>query len=45
MLRRGAHPAQLQALLGHAGMANLSQYLRVSITQIKRMHAQSRPGG
>ncbi len=44
MLRRGAHPVQIQMLLGHAGMKHLAQYLRLTITDIKKMHAQSRVG-
>ncbi|NQT11582.1 MAG: tyrosine-type recombinase/integrase [Planctomycetes bacterium] len=44
MLQRGAHPVQIQMLLGHATMRHLAQYLRLTITDIKRMHAQSRPG-
>ncbi len=44
MLQSGAHPVQIQMLLGHATMQHLSQYLRLTITDIKRMHAQSRPG-
>jgi len=44
MLRRGAHPVQIQALLGHASMRCLSQYLGVTITEIRRMHEQSKPG-
>lgn len=44
MLRRGAHPQELQLLLGHAGMKHLSPYLRMTITEIKAAHAQSKPG-
>ena len=44
MLRRGAHPVQLQMLLGHATMATLSQYLRVTITDLKAAHRRSKPG-
>lgn len=44
MLRHGAHPVQIQMLLGHATMRHLSQYLRLSITDIKRMHEKARPG-
>ncbi len=44
MLQRGAHPVQIQMLLGHATMRHLAQYLRLTITDIKKMHAQSRPG-
>lgn len=44
MLQRGAHPVQIQMLLGHATMRHLAQYLRLTITDIKRMHRQSRVG-
>ena len=44
MLQRGAHPVQIQMLLGHATMRHLSQYLRLSIQDIKAMHEKSRPG-
>lgn len=44
MLRRGAHPLQLQMLLGHASLKTLSQYLRVTVTELQHTHAQSNPG-
>ena len=44
MLRNGAHPVQIQMLLGHATMRHLAQYLRLTIREIKAMHAKSRPG-
>ncbi len=44
MLRRGASPVTIQMLLGHASMEHLSQYLRLSITDIKQAHAASRVG-
>jgi len=44
MLRRGAHPAQLQLLLGHSSLKTLSQYLRLTIREIKAAHANSAPG-
>ena len=44
MLQHGAHPVQIQMLLGHATMKHLSQYLRLSITDIKAMHARSKVG-
>ena len=44
MLQHGAHPVQLQMLLGHATLRHLSPYLRLTITDLKRMHASSRPG-
>lgn len=44
MLRNGAHPVQIQLLLGHADLKTLSQYLRLTIKDIKAMHAKSNPG-
>ena len=44
MLRAGAGPAELQALLGHASLRHLSQYLAVTITELRRMHERSRLG-
>ncbi len=44
MLRNGAHPLQLQLLLGHATLKTLSQYLRLTITELQAMHQQSKPG-
>ena len=44
MLRAGAHPVQLQMLLGHSSLKTLSQYLRVSITDLQQAHAQQNPG-
>ena len=44
MLRRGASPAELQEMHGHASLGTLSQYLQVAICDIKDMHARTRPG-
>ncbi len=44
MLRGGAHPVEIQMLLGHANLASLSQYLQVTITDMKKMHKRSKPG-
>lgn len=44
MLRNGAHPVQIQLLLGHADLTTLSQYLRLTIRDIRKMHAASKPG-
>lgn len=44
MLAHGAHPVQLQLMLGHSGMKHLTQYLRMSIRDIKTMHSASNPG-
>lgn len=44
MLRHGAHPLQLQLLLGHASLGTLGQYLRLTITELQATHRQSNPG-
>ena len=44
MLRRGAHPVDLQMLLGHASLQHLSQYLRVTVSDLREAHARSKPG-
>ena len=44
MLQAGAHPSQIQLLLGHSGLKTLSQYLRVSITELQQAHARQNPG-
>lgn len=44
MLRGGAHPVQIQMLLGHANLNSLSQYLQVTITDMQKMHQRSKPG-
>lgn len=44
MLRNGAHPVQIQELLGHGSMKYLSQYLRIAIPEIMTMHRHSKPG-
>ena len=44
MLRNGAHPVQIQLLLGHATLNTLSQYLQVSIRDLHTMHQKTRLG-
>jgi len=44
MLRNGAHPVQIQTLLGHADLTSLSQYLRLTILDIRKMHSASKVG-
>ena len=44
MLRNGAHPVQIQLLLGHASVNMLSRYLQLNMTDIKETHARSKPG-
>ncbi len=44
MLMNGAHPVQLQMLLGHASLKSLSQYLQIRITDMIKTHKKTRPG-
>ena len=44
MLNNGAHPLDIQMLLGHSELKSLSQYLKVTIKDMKAMHERSRPG-
>jgi len=44
MLENGAHPYQIQTMLGHADVKHLSQYLRMTITEIKATHKNSKLG-
>jgi site-specific recombinase XerD len=44
ILRNGAHPEMVKTMLGHSSLKSLAQYLRVTIQEIKRMHAHSKPG-
>ena len=44
MLHHGADPITIQTILGHASLQHLSHYLRLTITDIRRMHRQSRLG-
>jgi integrase/recombinase XerD len=44
LLRGGAHPAQIQKLLGHATMKALRSYLKLTIEDIKKMHKKGKPG-
>ena len=44
MLQNGADPLRIQIMLGHADLQTLSHYLRLSITDIKNMHKQTKPG-
>lgn len=44
MLANGAHPAEIQALLGHANLKHLGQYLSVTNQELKETHSQSNPG-
>jgi integrase/recombinase XerD len=44
LLANGAHPAELQLLLGHAMLKHLSHYLRLGFRELQAAHARSRPG-
>lgn len=44
MLANGAHPVQIQLLLGHSTMSALSHYLKITVTDMKNMHRKARPG-
>ncbi|MBF0433418.1 MAG: tyrosine-type recombinase/integrase [Fibrobacteria bacterium] len=44
MLQNGAHPVQIQLLLGHATLETLGQYLEATIVDLHKMHKSSRPG-
>jgi len=44
MLSHGAHPVDIQMLLGHANLKHLGQYLSVTIHELKKSHTLSKPG-
>jgi site-specific recombinase XerD len=44
MLQNGASPVAIQHILGHADLSHLSQYLRLSIVDLREMHRGSLPG-
>jgi integrase/recombinase XerD len=44
MLQNGAHPAMIAQLLGHATLATLGNYLRVTITELMKTHRRSKLG-
>lgn len=44
MLENGAHPYQIQTLLGHSDVSHLAQYLRMTIIEIKKTHNKSKLG-
>ena len=44
MLARGAHPVEIQMLLGHATLGTLGQYLKLTIRELHAAHARSNPG-
>lgn len=44
MLRGGAHPVEIQLLLGHGSLRVLSRYLKVTITDMMKTHSKGKPG-
>jgi integrase/recombinase XerD len=44
LLLGGAHPVAVAQLLGHADLTSLSHYLRTTVGDLKRAHAQTKPG-
>jgi site-specific recombinase XerD len=44
MLKGGAHPVEIQMLLGHASLRVLSRYLQVTITDMMKTHSKGKPG-
>lgn len=44
MLRGGAHPVVVAQMLGHSGLRSLSHYLRTTITDLQKAHANAKPG-
>ncbi len=44
LLNNGANPFIIQKLLGHTSLKHLSQYLSVTITDLKKMHKDSTVG-
>ena len=44
LLQNGASPLDIQMLLGHSSLRHLSQYLHLTITELKKAHEESEPG-
>lgn len=44
MLNNGAHPEAIRMLLGHADLATLGRYLRVSLTDLRKTHGKTKVG-
>lgn len=44
MLRGGAHPVEIQMLLGHGSLRVLSRYLKVTIADMMKTHSKGKPG-
>ena len=44
LLQNGAHPVQVQTLLGHVSLRSLRHYLRLTIQDVQAMHRKTKPG-
>ena len=44
MLRNGAHPVQIQMMLGHSDLSSLACYLNVTVEDMKKTHRNSGAG-
>lgn len=44
MLRNGAHPAQIQEMLGHSGSKSICHYIEATMPDIRATHSASAPG-
>jgi integrase/recombinase XerD len=44
MLENGAHPLMVSELLGHSTVGTLTHYLRVTLRDLRKTHAASKPG-
>ena len=44
MLANGAHPVEIQHLLGHATLGSLGRYLLATVADLKKTHKKSKPG-
>jgi integrase/recombinase XerD len=44
LMRNGASPVQIQTLLGHANLSTLKHYVRLTIHDLHKTHARSKPG-
>jgi len=44
MLQNGAHPVQIQMMLGHKSLRTLSHYLKMTVKELSETHRKSRPG-
>lgn len=44
LLENGAHPLQVQTLLGHGSFGSLKNYLRLTAKEVRAMHRKAKPG-